>query len=398
MKTRDILFLCQFFYPEYNTSAILPFQTASYLAKNGYKVDALCGYPKEYTDSEKELPLKEEVEGVSIQRVRYLQFSRSNVIARLINYFSFFVSIFLNFHKMQKYKIIVVYTNPPILPLIAVMAKKLFGCEIIFVAYDVYPEIAIETDVLQQNSIITKIMNKINDKLYQSANVVALSNDMKSFMINNRKINEDKITVINNWATEDINELSKDKNKESDNEFLISYLGNMGIAQEFETILNALNDTRIRGKNIRFIFAGHGNKRERIKEFVDENNMEHVEVLGYLRGDEFSKLVNMTDAFFLSLKPRLTGLAVPSKFYTYVASNKPIIAVIDEKSDIFREINNFNLGIAVNHNEKDELVDKLISIYEAKEAPDFSDIYNSYYAKKVQLERYNKLIKSILNK
>lgn len=49
MKKKDILFLCQFFYPEHNSSATLPFDTAVYLAEHGLQVDALCGYPKEYT-------------------------------------------------------------------------------------------------------------------------------------------------------------------------------------------------------------------------------------------------------------------------------------------------------------------------------------------------------------
>ena len=48
---RDVLFLCQFFYPEYNSSATLPFDTARYLAQSGYSVDALCGYPREYNTS-----------------------------------------------------------------------------------------------------------------------------------------------------------------------------------------------------------------------------------------------------------------------------------------------------------------------------------------------------------
>jgi hypothetical protein len=50
-EKKDILFLCQFFYPEYNSSATLPFDTAKYLANNGFTVDALCGYPKEYNAS-----------------------------------------------------------------------------------------------------------------------------------------------------------------------------------------------------------------------------------------------------------------------------------------------------------------------------------------------------------
>ena len=69
---KDILFLCQFFYPEYNSSATLPFDTAKYLASHGFTVDGLVGYPKEYS-VDKHLSLEETVEGVGIKRIKYMQ-------------------------------------------------------------------------------------------------------------------------------------------------------------------------------------------------------------------------------------------------------------------------------------------------------------------------------------
>ncbi len=66
---RDILFMCQFFYPEHNSSATLPFDTAKFLASRGFTVDALCGYPKEY-NFDGEVPLEETVDGVNIRRVK----------------------------------------------------------------------------------------------------------------------------------------------------------------------------------------------------------------------------------------------------------------------------------------------------------------------------------------
>ena len=74
MKKKDILFLCQFFYPEYISSATLPFDTAVALSRAGFKVGALCGYPREYADKQ-EVPLRETVEGVDIHRVKYIQLS-----------------------------------------------------------------------------------------------------------------------------------------------------------------------------------------------------------------------------------------------------------------------------------------------------------------------------------
>ena len=49
---KDILFLCQFFYPEYISSAVLPFDTAKALHQAGFSVEVLCGYPREYSDRE----------------------------------------------------------------------------------------------------------------------------------------------------------------------------------------------------------------------------------------------------------------------------------------------------------------------------------------------------------
>ena len=46
-EKKDILFLLQYFYPEYVSSATLPFDTASKLSDDGFSVDVLCGYPYE---------------------------------------------------------------------------------------------------------------------------------------------------------------------------------------------------------------------------------------------------------------------------------------------------------------------------------------------------------------
>ena len=50
VKKRDILFLCQFFHPEYISSAQLPYETVQALNEAGFTVDVLCGYPREYLE------------------------------------------------------------------------------------------------------------------------------------------------------------------------------------------------------------------------------------------------------------------------------------------------------------------------------------------------------------
>jgi hypothetical protein len=80
---KDILFLCQFFYPEYISSATLPFDTAKALSEAGFSVGVLCGYPKEYNNT-KEVKKNENHEGIEIKRLNYDQLKRSNFLGRLI--------------------------------------------------------------------------------------------------------------------------------------------------------------------------------------------------------------------------------------------------------------------------------------------------------------------------
>lgn len=121
---RDILFMCQFFYPEYVSSALLPYQTAQGLSKAGLTVDVLCGYPREYTQKNEKIPVNEKIDDMTVYRKKYIQLGRKNFLSRLINYFSFTFTILLNVRMCRNYKTIIVYSNPPILPVISIIAKK----------------------------------------------------------------------------------------------------------------------------------------------------------------------------------------------------------------------------------------------------------------------------------
>ena len=123
---KDILFLCQFFHPEYISSAQLPFDTAKALARAGFSVDVLCGEPREYYTGPK-VPRTETVDGITIRRLRYLQPDRSHTWGRLVNYFSFTLSVFFHLGDLKNYRCALFYSNPPVLPWVASWAKKLFG-------------------------------------------------------------------------------------------------------------------------------------------------------------------------------------------------------------------------------------------------------------------------------
>ena len=329
---KDILFLCQFFYPEYVSSATLPYDTAVALKRSGFDVDVLCGYPHEYVD-DAALPKKETVEGINIQRVKYIQMSRKGMLGRLINYFSFTFMMFLHLFKAARYRTVLVYSTPPILPWIASWAKVLFGTKLVFVAYDLYPEIAIRTDTFGENGVISRLMRHINKVVYKRADqVVALSSEMKEFIVNTHPISENRVTVIPNWYA-DQGALSQRGEGNSFAEvtkgrFVVSYFGNMGLAQDMQTIIDTIRKMKD-NSDVCFLFAGHGNKKQKLTEFIEKEKITNAYMYDFLRGKDFQDALQISDCALVSLAKGLTGLCVPSKTYSYMMQGIPLLAIMD---------------------------------------------------------------------
>lgn len=370
----DILFLCQYFYPEYISSATLPYDAAKALVKAGFSVSALCGYPTEY-NKDGEVPQEEIHEGIKIKRLKYLHLKRSNFVGRLINYFSFTCAVFVRFFRLRNYKSIIVYSNPPVLPLIAAWASRLFKTKMIFVCYDIYPEMAHITKSISENGLISRMMQFINKSIYKNVNkAVALSNEMKEYLLQHREhLEEQQVEVIPNWY--DDKPIANVSNSYFNKRFItlkpnenliVSYFGNMGICQDLNTILEAIR--RLKNDNeIKFVFAGHGNKMDQLRKLLKEEHLDKALVYDYFHGQDFQDALNISDIFLVSLSDGLTGLAVPSRTYCYMMAGKPVIAIMGVDSDISNDLLENNAGFAMEVGEVEKLVNAILVLKENKQ-------------------------------
>lgn len=400
-KKRDILFLCQFFYPEYISSAQLPWDTVQALKKAGFTVDALCGYPREYSDGNN-IPEKETVDGVNIHRLKYIQTGRAGFLGRIINYFSFTFMVLLHLFEVAKYRAVVVYSNPPILPWIASWAKVLFGTKLVFVSYDLYPEVATVTNTLREGNIICRLMEHINKCVYRRADkVVALSSEMKDYILAHRNALETQVDVIPNWyADQGETERNREENRFRDtveNRFVVSYFGNMGTMQDMDTILGAIRE--LKDEDIFFLFAGHGNKMEKLKSIVEQEGISNIAIHKFLHGQDFRDALAISDCAFVSLEKGATGLCVPSKTYSYMMQGLPLLAIMDE-CDIVRDIE-AGAGAWVRSGESEKLAKIIRSLKDDPEAvarmrKTCRRIYMENYTTEICTNKYVTLFQKLL--
>ena len=403
MKSKkDILFLCQFFHPEYISSAQLPFDTAKALREAGFSVDVLCGYPREYSEG-KDIPVRETVEGIFIHRLKYIQLDRSGFLGRIVNYFSFTFMVLLHLPTLAKYRSVVVYSNPPILPWIASWGKALFGTKLVFVSYDLYPEVATVTNTLGEGNPICRLMNHINRCICHRADrIVALSREMKTYILEHRAYPGESVAVIPNWYEDrGLQRGSRETNRFRDvtrGRFTVSYFGNMGTMQDMQTILQAVRSLKD-DPHVFFLFAGHGNKMDALKNTVREEKIENIAIYPFLHGQDFEDALAISDCALVTLVQGATGLCVPSKTYSYMMQGIPLMAVMDE-CDIVEDIEQ-GAGCWVRNGQGERLAQKIRELYGAPETVAqmrkvCRSLFETKYTKEICTAQYVALFRELL--
>ena len=405
MKKRDVLLLCQFFYPEYVSSATLPRDTAEALVQSGLTVDVLCGTPKEYSGGKK-VPKKEVYNGIYIKRMGYLQLKRTGKLGRLINYFSFLVSAALRLFSLRHYRCVMVYSNPPVLPLLPAVASRLFKTKLVFVAYDIYPELALLLGATRPGSAIDRFTQHINRKVYsRAACVVALSQEMKRLLLSIRpQLSADRVAVIPNWYDDttppdtlhnpDFRTLSES------GKTVVVYAGNMGVCQDMNTIFEAANLLQQR-EDIVFLFAGHGSKLPELKKRAAALNLPNVRFYDFLLGRDYIELLALASCHVVSLEKGVEGLSVPSKTYSYLAIGRPVIAIMQPDTDIARELNEYGAGYCIPQGDVQRFVN---AVCETAEHPEKAKqmgenahrLFKERYTKELCTQQYVKLIHELL--
>lgn len=400
----DLLFVCQYFYPEYVTSATLAYQLAVDLAKSNMDVDILCGYPVEYYHGVS-VPYEEVVDGLDIYRVRSISTQRHSFLGRMINTLSFTLSAFKRLLSIRQYKLIIVFTTPPTLPFVPALANMFFGTKYILINYDVYPEIGMISKAIKPGSLMQKTFNFINRISYARASkLIALSGDMKE-ALEKKGVHSNKIAVIHNWYDPPKSQSLSTSNSKfaslrSKYKLIVLYAGNMGICQDMDTLMRAAQALKSK-ENILFAFCGHGVKYPCIKETAAQFHMENCVFYDFLTGEDYWELQTTADLHVVSLAKGVEGFGVPSKTYSSLAAGKPILAIMEEHTDIVHDIKKYHAGFTVREGEDEKIVQYLLELLEKPEliqqmSRGSSRCFEENYTRQIITDKYRKIVSDCL--
>ncbi|GCA77870.1 hypothetical protein MiTe_04732 [Microcystis aeruginosa NIES-2520] len=185
-----IIILTELYFPEQTSTGYLLTKTAEGLAKE-YKVKVITGPATNFFLAEKSPP-QETINNVDVIRCAGTTFNKDYFLGRILNILTRTIAIFLKCLILcQREDCLLVVTNPPLLPLVALLIKWLKNCLYVLLVHDVYPEALIATQLVSSSSWLVKLLNIVNKIVYEnSIKIISLGRDMNQLIAS--KLSEKK--------------------------------------------------------------------------------------------------------------------------------------------------------------------------------------------------------------
>ncbi len=365
---KQIWVISEIYYPEEIGTGYYLTRLAEGLGRS-FNINVLCGYPT-YAARGTALPSQEIRNGVRIERCRGTTFNKDVLLLRLVNLVTVSISIFLKaLFRVQRRDIVLVVTNPPLLPFVVGMVCRLRKAQCVLRLDDVYPEILIATGIASQRNWGVRVLSYMTKRLYRSVDrITVVGRDMARLAHHKLGYVPKPISVIPNWADIDLivpmarkdNQLLKDLQLE--NKFVIQCAGNMGRAQGIENMFAAIKLLRAE-RNIHFLFIGDGAKKKWMQDEVRNAHLDNVTLLDQRPRSDQPNFLNASDITMISLLPGMTGAGVPSRMYNSMAAGKPIVAITEPESELALVVNEEQIGWVIPPDQPTKLAEVLLNVW-----------------------------------
>jgi colanic acid biosynthesis glycosyl transferase WcaI len=360
-----ILFVNRYFFPDHSATSQILSDLAFGLAAAGRSVAVITSQQR-YHDPHADLPRRATERGVDIHRMSTTRFGRTGLAGRSLDYLSFYCQAFAAVRRLaQPGDIVVAKTDPPLLSIVAALAARQRRAHLVNWLQDLYPEVAAALGVPLLKGPLGSGLAQLRDWSLRAATTNVVLERRMAERLRARGLTAERIEIIPNWSDDDAiipipaqdNPLRRAWGLEE--KFVVGYSGNLGRAHDYMTLLNASEQLRDH-PNIVFLMVGGGHQFDALIRDVKARGLDPLyRFQPYQNRVTLNHSLAVPDLHWISLKPDLEGLIVPSKFYGIAAAGRPIITIADADGDLARLVREHHCGLVVAPGDATALADGL---------------------------------------
>jgi colanic acid biosynthesis glycosyl transferase WcaI len=134
---------------------------------------------------------------------------------------------------------------------------------------------------------------------------------------------------------------------------VVMYAGNVGFSQSLELVLAAARALADRSDAV-FVINGGGSARADLE--AQAADLPNVRFVDFQPKERLPEVLAAADIHVVPLKRGLAASSVPSKTYSIMAAGRPLVASVDEGTEVARVVERAGAGVAVPPDDPDAFV------------------------------------------
>lgn len=210
---------------------------------------------------------------------------------------------------------------------------------------DIYPE-SIFSKLpkigLLQKTATALLMPYDMATLHNADLVHTISNGMRDYLAEHRKLDKNCFVVVRNWQDERAFVKYRTEHQEEEaHPFTFMFMGNVGVLAGLEVVIDAFVKAGL--QDARLIIAGSGPAREALQRQAAEHKGFDIQFWDVPFG-QVPATQAKADVMLLPVKKGFARSSIPSKLPAYMFSAKPVLASVDDDSDTAKCIRDAGAG------------------------------------------------------
>lgn len=332
-----LLIVSQYFWPE----TFIINDLARLLHARGIEVTVLTGKPNypggDVHEGYRAGGVQRECyEGIEIIRMPLVPRGQNSRVRLVLNYLSFLAaaSTVGPFSlRGRAFDAVLVYGVSPLLQALSgVVLSSIKKAPLVVWVQDLWPESLSATGYIANRAVL-KMVSAVVRSIYRSAAMILIQSAAFRARVEALCDNPNKIVYYPNLYQAPPTDAATAGNSELADalrrKFSVVFAGNIGTAQDPETILQAARLLKS-VENIRIVLVGSGSREKWLAESVTDEGLENLVLAGRVPSSHIPHIFEAASALLVTLAPQpIFGLTIPSRVQAYLAAGRPVVGALD---------------------------------------------------------------------
>jgi colanic acid biosynthesis glycosyl transferase WcaI len=254
------------------------------------------------------------------------------------------------------------------------LAARRWRVPYVFNIQDVFPDVAVELGAIT-NPFVIRVASWLERWSYRRADAVTvLSDDLRDNVAAKLRPatspDPAKVRVIPNFV-DTVRIVPRDPEAgryraehDLQGRRVVMYAGNVGLSQSLDLLVAAAR-ALVDRHDVVFVINGGGSALDDLRRQAE--GLPNLRFVGFQPKERLPEVLAAADVHVVALKAGLARSSVPSKTYSILAAGRPIVASVDEATEVARVVEQAEAGLAVPPENPEAFVAAVTKLVDAPE-------------------------------